>query len=162
MLFRSLSHDCLIGEDRLHTVTAPVLVADQRAAGLRFGDPRVHALMHALCLFALAPTGFRHRELRDRVAQLQGRDPSTYSAGSMTYDLRRLRLHGLIERVPRTHRYRITETGAGVAMFYARLYTRALRPACSLMPPGSPRAQRAFDRLDAALATFLTEVKLAA
>ena len=158
----SLSHDCLIGEDRLHTVTAPVRVQDQRAAGLRFGDRRVHALMHALCLFALAPTGFRHRELRDHVAQLQGRDPETYPAGSMTYDLRRLRLHGLIERVPRSHRYGITPTGARVAMFYARLYTRALRPASSLQPSGSTRAQRVFDRLDAALADFLEEVKLAA
>ena len=46
----SLSHDCLIGEDRLHAVTSPVRVDDQRAAGLRFGDRRVHALMHALCL----------------------------------------------------------------------------------------------------------------
>src|SRR6059036_3948594 len=107
----SLSHDCLIGEDRLHALTAPAVVDDQRAAGLRFGDRRVHALMHALCLAALAPTGFRHRELRDHVAQLLGRDPLTYPSGSMTYDLRRLRLHGLIERVPRSHRYRITSTG---------------------------------------------------
>jgi len=158
----SLSHDCLIGEDQLHAVTSPVLVDDQRAAGLRFGDARVHALMHALCLFAVAPTGFRHRELRDRVAQLQSRDPHTYPAGAMTYDLRRLRLHGLIERVPGRHRYRITETGAQIAMFYARLYTRALRPACSLQPRGSAPARRAFDRLDAALANFLEEVKLAA
>jgi hypothetical protein len=158
----SLSHDCLIGEDRLHTVTSPVILDDQRAAGLRFGDPRVHALMHALCLFALAPTGFRHREFRDHVAQLQGQDDRTYRAGSMTYDLRRLRLHGLIERVPRSHRYRITQTGAHVAMFYARLYARALRPVCSLTPQASTRAQRAFDRLDTALATYLREVKLAA
>jgi hypothetical protein len=158
----SLSHDCLIGEDRLHAVTSPVLVDDQRAAGLRFGDLRVHALMHALCLFALAPSGFRHRELRDHVAQLQGHDPAAYRAGAMTYDLRRLRLHGLIERVPRSHRYRITPTGAQVAMFYARLYSRALRPACSLQPVASVRAQRAFDRLDVALANFLEEVKLAA
>jgi hypothetical protein len=158
----SLSHDCLIGDDRLHTVTSPIVVQDQRAAGLRFGDRRVHALMHALCLFALAPAGFRHREFRAHVAQLQGHDSNTYHGGSMTYDLRRLRLHGLIERVPRSHRYRITETGAQVAMFYARLYTRALRPACSLTPHGPARAQRAFDRLDAALANFLQEVKLAA
>ncbi len=47
-------------------------------------------------------------------------------------------------------------------MFYARLYTGALRPACSLQPSGSLRAQRAFARLDAALAHFLEEVKLAA
>ena len=158
----SLSHDCLIGEDRFHAVTSPIVVDDQRAAGLRFGDRRVHALMHALCLFALAPTGFRHREFRDHVAQLQGRDPHTYAAGSMTYDLRRLRLHGFIARVPRSHRYRITPTGAHVAMFYARIYARALRPGCSLKPHAPARAQRAFDRLDAALANFLQEVKLAA
>lgn len=157
-----LSHDCLIGEDALDAVSQPVVVQDQRAAGLRFGDRRVHALMHALCLFALAPTGFRHRELRAHVAQLQGRELDTYSTGSMTYDLRRLRLHGLIERVPRSHRYRVTVPGAQVAMFYARLYARALRPANSLRPSGSTRAQHAFARLDAALATFLQEVKLAA
>lgn len=158
----SLSHDCLIGDDALEAVSQPVVVEAQRAAGLRFGDRRVQALMHALCLFALAPTGFRHRELRDHVAQLQGHDPATYPVGAMTYDLRRLRLHGLIERVHRSHRYRITETGARVAMFYARLFTRALRPACSLTPQGAPAASRAFDRLDAALARFLEEVKLAA
>jgi hypothetical protein len=73
-----------------------------------------------------------------------------------------LRLHGLIERVPHRHRYRITPAGAPVAMFYARLYTRALRPACSLKPEGAPRAQHAFDRLDAVLAQFLEEVKRAA
>src|SRR5881409_2900461 len=82
-----LSHDCHIGEDRLHALTAPAVVDDQLAAGLRFGDRRVHALMHALCLAALAPTGFRHRELRDHVAQLLGRDPLTYAPGQMTYDL---------------------------------------------------------------------------
>jgi hypothetical protein len=158
----SLSHDCLIGEDRLHTVTSPVVVNDQRAAGLRFGDRRVHALMHALCLFALGPTGFRHRDFRQQVAQLHASDSATYSAASMTYDLRRLRLHGLIARIPRTHRYQITALGAQLAMFYARLYTRALRPAASLEPAPAARGHRALHRLDAALADFLQEVHLAA
>jgi hypothetical protein len=158
----SLSHDCLIGEDQLEALSHPIVRQEQRATGLRFGDRRVHALMHALCLFALAPTGFRHREFRDYVAQLHKRDPATYRAGAMTYDLRRLRLHGLIERIPRSHRYRITPAGAQVAICYARLYTRALRPASSLQPVGSARGQRAFDRLDTALANFLQEVHLAA
>jgi hypothetical protein len=85
--------------------------------------------MRALCLFAVEPTGFRHREFRDHVAQLQAQDPHAYPSGSVTYDLRRLRLHALIERVPRTHRYQITSLGSGLAMLNARLYTRALRPA---------------------------------
>jgi hypothetical protein len=158
----SLSHDCLIGEDCLHTVTSPILVNDQRAAGLRFGDRRVLALMQTLRLFALSPIGFRHRDVRAHVAQLLGRDPDHYAAGQMTYDLRRLRLHGLVERVPKSHRYRVTTLGARVAMLYARLYARALRPAASLQPSGSARGQQAFDRLDAALANFLEEVKLVA
>jgi hypothetical protein len=104
----SLSHDCLIGEDQLTTVMQPVVVNDQRAAGLRFGDRRVHALLHTLCLFALLPSGFRHGDIRAQVGQLLGRHLDDYTTGQMTYDLRRLRLHGLIERVPQSHRYRIT------------------------------------------------------
>ena len=80
----------------------------------------------------------------------------------MTYDLRRLRLHGLIERVPRSHRYRITPLGAQTAIFYVRLYARAVRPAASLPTSGSRSGQHAFARLDAALANFLQEVQLAA
>jgi hypothetical protein len=158
----SLSHDCLIGEDHLDAVLQPVDVGDHRAAGLRFGDRRVLALMHTLCLFSLLPTGFRHRDVRAHVAQLLGRTAETYATSQMTYDLRRLRLHRLIERVPHSHRYRITPFGARTAMLYVRLYARALRPAASLQPVGSPRGQQAFDRLDAALATFLQEVHLAA
>ena len=50
----ALSHDCLIGEDALDALTQPVTVDQQRAAGLRFGDRRVQALMHALPLRARA------------------------------------------------------------------------------------------------------------
>jgi hypothetical protein len=158
----SVSHDCLIGDDHLDAVSQPIVVEDQRAAGLRFGDRRVLALMQTLCLFALSPTGFRHRDVRSDVVQLLGRDPETYASGQMTYDLRRLRLHGLIERVPHSHRYRVTRFGARMAMLYVRLYARALRPVASLQPTGSARGRQAFERLDAALADFLQEVQLAA
>jgi predicted MarR family transcription regulator len=41
-----------------------------------------------------------------------------YSTNEMTYDLRRLRLHGLIERIPRTNTYVLTAGGARVVLFY--------------------------------------------
>ena len=46
----------------------------------------------------------------------------------MTYDLRRLRLHGLIARIPHTHRYELTHFGKRVALFYTKLNARILRP----------------------------------
>ena len=158
-----LSHDCRIGADHLDAVTQPIVVDTQRAAGLRFGDRRVLALMQALCLFALNPTGFRHRDVRTHIAQLLGRDPDEYAAGQTTYDLRRLRLHGLIARVPRSHKYRITSLGARIAMLYVRVYARGVRPAASLpTSAGSRRGPQAFERLDAALANFLQEARLVA
>jgi hypothetical protein len=157
-----LSHDSLIGDDLLETVTQPIVVATQRAAALRFGDRRVLALMHTLCLFALSPTGFRHRDVRAHVAQLLGRAPDQYATGQMTYDLRRLRLHRLIERVPQTHRYRITPRGARLAILYVRVYARGFRPPASLPSSGTHRGPTALERLDAALTKFLEEVQLVA
>ena len=158
----ALSHDCLIGEDHLDAVCQPVTVHDQRAAGLRFGDRRVLALMQTLCLFALSPTGLRHRDMRAAVAQLRGPHAAPDAASQTTYDLRRLRLHRLIERVPKTHRYRITERGAHIAMLYVRLHARGFRPAASLPTIGSARGQRTFEQLNTALTNFLQEVRLAA
>jgi Mn-dependent DtxR family transcriptional regulator len=45
----------------------------------------------------------------------------------MSYDLRRLGLHGLIERIPKTQRYRLTTFGLKTALFYSRAYQRLLR-----------------------------------
>jgi len=157
-----VSHDCLIGDDHLDALTQPVVVDTQRAAALRVGDRRVLALMQSLCLFALSPTGFRHRDIRTHIAQLLGRDPDQYAAGHMTYDLRRLRFHGLIERVPHSHRYRITERGARMAVLYVRVYARGFRPAASLPTAGTSRGPQALERLDAALTRFLQEVRLVA
>jgi hypothetical protein len=62
----------------------------QRVSALRFGDPRVPALFGALCHFSHLPTAFRNRDLRPLVAALLIRELASYSAGAMTYDLRRL------------------------------------------------------------------------
>ena len=62
---------------------------------------------------------------------------SQYTPGRITYDLRRLRLHGLIERIPKTHRYRITAKGLRTAIFYTRLYNRSLRTGMAVIPPAA-------------------------
>jgi hypothetical protein len=94
----------------------------QRVSALRFGDPRAQALFGALCRFSHLPTGFRNADLRALVAALLGRTLASYSAGAMTYDLRRLRLHGVIRRIPRTLRYTLTADGIRAAFLYTTLY----------------------------------------
>ena len=125
-----LSHDCTVGADALDELHRPVCIDGQRASALRFGDRRVQALFAALLRFDLLPQGFRNRELRETVAALCGLSPDDYGAGRMTYDLRRLRLRGIIERIPRTQRYRVTAEGMCVALAYHRTHARVLVPFC--------------------------------
>src|SRR5665811_2074489 len=81
-------------------VALPTLTADgRRAPALRFGDPRVMALLGALC-FALNAVGFTHRSLRAQVNHLLG---AAYNTNQMSYDLGRLRINELIERREHTN-----------------------------------------------------------
>jgi hypothetical protein len=135
---QSVSHDCAIGENAFQRVVQPITVAGQRASALRFDDPRVQALLSVIVLFALQPQGFANKNLREPLAQLLGIAPANLTPGRMTYDLRRLRLHGLIERIPKTHRYRPTPTGIKTAIFFSRIYARLLRPGLSVLHGGAP------------------------
>ena len=76
--------------------------AGTRVAGMRLTDPRAQALLAVLCIFRLLPHGFTHADLRRHMAPVLGKTPELMTSGQITYDLRRLRLHGLIQRVPGT------------------------------------------------------------
>jgi hypothetical protein len=158
-----LSHHCVLTQDALDRLQQPSLAAGQRVAALRFGDPRVMALLQALCGFTHLPRGFRNRDLRPPVAALLGR---SYTAAQMTYDLRRLRLKGLIHRISGTHRYTATTYGLKVAFFYSKLYLRLLRPNWNALLPTAdtlPRPLRdALDHLDTEIRKLYEEATLAA
>jgi len=112
----------------------------RRTPALRFGDPRVMALAGALCQTLLAATGFTNKNLRVLIAGLLG---SSYTPGQMTYDLRRLRLNGLIRRLPHTNRYTLTEDGIRIAVFYVKVYNRLLVPLTAANQPQAPPELRA-------------------
>jgi hypothetical protein len=163
---QTISHDCSIGEDAFDQVVRPTEVEGQRASALRFGDARVQALLSVLVLFSLQLRGFTNQEMRALLAQLLGLDPAHYPMGRMTYDLRRLRLHGLIQRIPHSHRYQVTPAGLRIALFFSRTYARLLRPKLaeimSARPPGQSALRVAFDRLQAEIDRCCEEQKLVA
>jgi len=148
-----LSHDPIAGQEAFERVTRPAEVDGQRASALRFEDPRVHMVLACLLVFRFLAHGFANKDLRALLAPLLGIDPALMTQGRMTYQLRRLRLHGLIERIPHTHRYRVTEFGFRTALVFSRTYARILRPtlahACANAPPVHSRLRKQFDRLEA-------------
>jgi hypothetical protein len=125
---QTLSHDPTAGDTAFRTVTAAATTpTGQRIPGLGFTDARAQALLSALLVFRLLLRGFTNRDLREHLAPLLGLPPGTITSGQASYDLRRLRTHGLIERIPHTHRYRVTDTGHHQALFLTRAHNRLLR-----------------------------------
>ena len=68
---------------------------------------------------------------------------STYTPGQMAYDLRRLRLNGLIRRLPHTNRYVLTADGVRIAVLYTKIYNRLLVPLTAANQPQAPPDLRA-------------------
>jgi predicted MarR family transcription regulator len=105
-----------------------------------------------------AVTGFTNKSLRGLVAGLLDAD---YSSSQMTYDLRRLRLHGLIQRLPHTNTYTLTPEGLRVAFFYTKLDRRLLRPLLEADKPPAPiEVRRAINTLERALGDYVTATRL--
>jgi len=162
-----LSHDPITGADALAQLTDPVITpSGTRIAGLRLTDPRAQALLAVLCVFRLLPHGFTNAGLRRHLAPLLGKTPELMTSGQITYDLRRLRLHGLIERVPGTFRYQVTDTGIRSARYLTRVHDRLLRTGLAQLTDPSPPAPtplRTADRTyQAAIDELIRDAGLAA
>jgi hypothetical protein len=158
---QKISHDCNVGADAFAALQQPKEVAGQRASALRFGDARVQALLATIVKFSLQPQGFTNKQLRPLLAQCLGLEEKDITRGRMSYDLRRLRLHGLIGRIEKSQRYELTPDGLKTALFYSRTYTRVIRPGLSLIsaPVASDHSHlnRAFARFQAELDRYFDQ-----
>ncbi len=161
-----ITHDSILAEQTFQQLNRPHLVDGQRASALRFADPMVQSLWNALLLFDLLPAGFSNRDLRRKLADLRGQPVAQFTQGRMTYQLRRLRLHGLLERIPKTHRYQLTKFGFRVAAFCTRTYSRILRPGLGLVLPATSSLptslRRSFDKLEQEVESWVQQARLAA
>ena len=161
-----ISHDPADGAAALAALTQPVISpAGTRTAGMPILSPRVQALLAALCVFRLLPNGFTNRDLRTCLAPLLGLEPGAMTSGQLTYDLRRLRIHGLIERIPHSFRYQVTPAGLRQALFVTRLTRRLLiRGLAELTDPSPPapsRLRAAARAYDAAIDEFTRQAMIA-
>jgi hypothetical protein len=84
-----------------------------------------------------------------------------YSASQMTYDLRRLRLNGLIRRIEHTRTYVLTPDGQRLAIFCTKVYDRLLRPlAAAGQPQAPPELRQALAAIDHHVNSYIARARL--
>jgi hypothetical protein len=97
LMIEQAGQSCAVGSALYQRIHQPYNREGQRTGALRFGDSSAIALAGALCHLLQALTGFTNKSLRGLVAAHLSQD---YNQRQMSYDLRRLRPHGLIQRLP--------------------------------------------------------------
>ncbi len=150
-----------------YQVTRPSNTEDGlRAAGLRFGDPRVMAILASMVGFCHLVAGFTNKQLTERVAALMG---EPYTSRQATYDLRRLKRKRLIDKIPRSHRYQLTDLGRRISVLFTKTYGRMLAPGLTALDPRVPEAisgrcslAKAWRLLEQALDEFIDKATIAA
>src|SRR5207237_662197 len=107
-----------------------VMPTGKRIPGLKLDHPRQLALMHALVRFShiAAQSTFTTPEIYSDTLAALAVSPKEYSLASLRYDLSKLRAKGLVEKVPRSRRYRLLREGYSICLVFLKLFERIYAP----------------------------------
>lgn len=112
----------------LTRIALPVVEGKRRTAGIRVQDPRMIRLLEVLLHASVGLGGWSTRQLREEIQQRFDLSAERYGLNSLRYDLRKLKGHGLLERVEGHHRWRLTEKGQRVAVLFLLFHKRLCGP----------------------------------
>ena len=106
-----------------------------------------------------------NRDVRERVSAYPGLDPGPMRPGPNELRPAPLASTWPVERIDGSYRYRLTERGLKMAMFYTRVYNRILRPDLSHLAPeavvGNSVMHRRFTAMTNTINDFCDQAKMA-
>jgi len=126
--------ESFVDRGQLQTLIQPTILSNgKRIPGLKLDHPRQLALMHALVRFShiAAQDSFSTAEVHADTAQTLGRTTAEYTLGSLRYDLSKLRAKGLVQRLDKSRRYRLTADGYRICVVYLKLFEKLYAPLTS-------------------------------
>jgi len=123
--------ETFVDRGQLSKLAQPTVMPNgKRIPGLRLDHPRQLAVMHALVRFShiAAQSTFTTLEIyADTLAALET-SPKQYSLASLRYDLSKLRAKGLVEKVPKSRRYRLLPEGYSICLVFLKLFEKIYAP----------------------------------
>jgi DNA-binding transcriptional ArsR family regulator len=142
--------ETFVDRGQLQKLAEPTVLANgKRIPGLKLDQPRQLAVMHALVRFANIAAGgtFTTLDLFAPTLDALGYNATKYSLASLRYDLSKLRAKGLVEKVPRSRRYRLVGKGYSICLVFLKLFEKIYAPlTAGLLRPFSADRKLAEDK----------------
>ena len=120
--------DSTIDTGALAKLAKPVQRARRRVPGIKINDDRVLRLLETLLYTGGLLDNWTTRDLLKRVCERHRISEDDYRLGQLRYDMSKLRAHGLVIRVKKRNRYRLTQLGVRLAAVLVKTRTRLLGP----------------------------------
>jgi hypothetical protein len=157
--------ETFVDRGQLRRLSKPTITSSgKRIPGLKLDNPRQLAVMQALVRFCHLATGdsFTTQQIHLPVAEALGCSADEYKLSSLRYDLSKLRGKGLVQKVPKTRRYKLLPNGYCLCVVFLKLFEKIYAPLTAglLAPfPGdsqlSPPKIAHLDKLYRAIVTAL-------
>jgi hypothetical protein len=122
------AHLSFLDGQQLDALAAPSMRGDKRMAGVDLQKPRMRAVAEAVVALAAQSEGFTSEQLARQVRERQGRPMAGYRHRQAAYDLRKLRSKSLVERLPKSRRYRVRRPGIRTLAGLLILREKVLKP----------------------------------
>jgi len=144
----------------------PVSVGKSKIPGIKIHDTRMIRLMEVLLHGGPQLAGWRTVHIRQSLQTAFSLSPQQYTLNQLRYDLRKMKGHGLLQRVGKQYAYRRTEKGARVAAMFVLFHKRICGPLANSLfdhqPTPAPKPpikiETAYHRADTAIQTLVNLV----
>lgn len=157
--FEAESLDTPIDFPLFQRLALPIVCGRSRVPGIKIHDRRLMRLMEVLLHAGTQIHGWRSREVHEMVLRSFRLGAQDYTLGQLRYDLRKMKAHGLVERVEGGYRYRLTPKGVRVAVMFLLFHQRLCGPLADSLfgkrqpsaPPLPTKIAAAYRQADASI-----------
>ena len=137
----------------------PLSSGTSKIPGIKIHDTRMLRLMEVLLHGGPQMAGWRTRQIWQALQAAFALSPQDYTLNQLRYDLRKMKGHGLLERLGKHYAYRLTDKGARVAAMFVLFHKRICGPLANSLfhhqptpdPKPAVKIETAYHRADAAI-----------
>jgi hypothetical protein len=141
----------------------PIAVGHTKIPGIKIHDTRMMRLLEVLLHGGPQLAGWRTAQIHAAILEAFGLPPERYSLTQLRYDLRKLKAHGLLDRIGRTYAYRLTEKGIRIGSMFILFHKRVCGPLANSLfhhrpenrTPQPAKIERAYHQADTAIQNLI-------